>query len=91
MAHFAELDDNNVVLRVLVVPDEQENRGSEYLHFDIGLGGRWLQCSYNGRIRGRFPGPGSVYDPELDEFDPIKEEPDGSNAAGTSGAAQAGS
>lgn len=77
MASFAEIDDNNVVLRVVKVPDEQEHRGEEFLHFDLGLGGRWLQCSFSGSIRGRFPGPGFVYDPELDEFNPpelIKEE-----------------
>lgn len=68
MAHFAELDENNVVIRVLVVPDEQEHRGEEYLAQDLQLGGRWLQTSYNHRIRGRFAGPGSIYLPEHDRF-----------------------
>ena len=47
MAHFAELDENNVVTQVLVVPDEQEHRGEDFLANDLGLGGRWVQTSYN--------------------------------------------
>lgn len=47
MAHFAELDENNVVIRVLVVPNEQEHRGQEFLAEDLGLGGRWKQTSIN--------------------------------------------
>ena len=46
MAHFAEVSDN-IVLRVLVVPDEEENRGQEFLADDLGLGGTWIQTSYN--------------------------------------------
>lgn len=68
MAHFAELDQNNIVLRVLVVPDEQEHRGEQFLAEDLGLGGRWIQTSYNNRIRGVFAGPGFTYDPENDVF-----------------------
>lgn len=49
MAHFAELDENNIVLRVLVVDNEQENRGQEFLAEDLGLGGRWEKTSYNTR------------------------------------------
>ena len=47
MAHFAEIDADNVVVRVLVVADDQEHRGQEYLADDLGLGGTWLQTSYN--------------------------------------------
>lgn len=49
MAYFAELDDNNIVVRVAKVPKEQEARGNEYLSDDLGLGGRWEQTSYNSR------------------------------------------
>ena len=38
MAHFAEIDGNNIVVRVLVVPNDQESRGAEYLANDLGLG-----------------------------------------------------
>lgn len=68
MAHFAELNPENEVLRVLVVPDDQEHRGAEFLHKDLGLGGIWVQCSYTGSIRGVFPGQGFKYDPEADVF-----------------------
>lgn len=68
MAHFAELDDNNKVVRVLVVPDEQEHRGQDYLANEIGLGGKWIQCSYNGKIRYNYPGTGWDYDPIDDAF-----------------------
>ena len=46
MAHFAEVDGSNTVIRVLVVPDEQEHRGQEYMADDLGLGGTWTQTSY---------------------------------------------
>ena len=46
MAHFAELDASNTVTRVLVVPDEDEHRGQEFLADDMGLGGTWIQTSY---------------------------------------------
>ena len=72
MAHFAELDDNNIVIRVLVVPDEQEHRGQEFLADDLKLGGRWLQTSYNHRIRKNYAGIGYTYDPDRDAFIPPK-------------------
>ena len=59
MAHFAEIDADNIVIRVLVVPDEEEHRGQEFLADDLGLGGTWIQTSYNTR--------GNVhYDPDPD-------------------------
>lgn len=68
MAHFAELDNNNTVLRVLVVPDEQEHRGQEFLADDLGLGGTWVQTSYNGRLRKQYAGVGYSYDANADVF-----------------------
>jgi hypothetical protein len=72
MAHFAEINSDNIVVRVLVVPDEEEQRGEEFLSVDLGLGGRWVQTSYNGIIRGSFAGVGFLYDEELDVFLPPK-------------------
>jgi len=43
MAHFAEIGTDNIVIRVLVVPDEEAHRGQEFLADDVGLGGTWLQ------------------------------------------------
>lgn len=68
MAHFAEIDSNGVVLRVLVVPDEQESRGQAFLADDLGLGGTWIQTSYNARIRKNYAGIGMLYDSERDAF-----------------------
>jgi hypothetical protein len=73
MAHFAEIDDNNIVVRVLVVSDAEEHRGAEFLANDCNLGGRWIQTSYNGRIRKRFAGIGMIYDENKDAF--INEKP----------------
>ena len=74
MAHFAEIDNNNKVLRVLVVDNSQEERGQEFLANDCGLGGTWIQTSYNANIRGKFAGIGDVYDPINDVF--ITPEPE---------------
>jgi hypothetical protein len=72
MAHFAQIDENNVVLQVLVVPDEQQHRGYEYLAYDLMLGGRWIQTSYNGNIRKTYAGINYIYNEELDIFLPPK-------------------
>ena len=68
MAHFAEIDPNNIVLRVLVVPDEFENNGQDYLANQLGLGGTWIQTSYNSRIKKNFAGIGYSYDITRDAF-----------------------
>lgn len=68
MAHFAEIDSNNKVVRVLVVPDNVEDRGQDYLANDLGLGGTWIQTSYNNRIRKNFAGIGFDYDATRDAF-----------------------
>jgi hypothetical protein len=68
MAHFAEIDEQNTVIKVLVVPNEQEHRGQEFLANDLGLGGTWIQTSYNANIRGKYAGIGDKYDAENDVF-----------------------
>lgn len=68
MAHFAEIDENNYVVRVLVVPNEFESEGADYLAKTIGLGGRWIQTSYNGNFRGKFAGINDFYDEANDIF-----------------------
>jgi hypothetical protein len=75
MAHFAQLDKNNIVINVLVVPDKEEHRGEEFLSKDLGLGGRWIQTSYNGNIRKNYAGIGYLYDEKLDAFIPPKPYP----------------
>jgi hypothetical protein len=68
MAHFAEVDENGVVLQVLVVPDAQEHRGHEFLSVDLGLGGTWVQTSYNASIRKNYAGIGFTFDADRDAF-----------------------
>ena len=82
MAHFAEIDENNVVVRVLVVPDDQEERGQDFLASDLGLGGVWKKTSYNTSggehllggtpYRYNYAGAGFTYDAEGDAFVPPK-------------------
>ena len=52
MSHFAEIDDNNIVLRVLVGDNDYPNEGYDW--FVENLGGTWIQTSYNGNIRKNF-------------------------------------
>lgn len=56
MAHYASIDENNIVTQVLVVSNEQEHRGQDFLANDLGLGGTWVKTSYNTR-------GGVYYDP----------------------------
>jgi hypothetical protein len=68
MAHFAEIDNNNTVLRVLVVDNSLEHRGADFLANDLGLGGTWIQTSYNNNIRKQFAGIGYTYNVDADVF-----------------------
>lgn len=66
MAHWAELDEHNVVLRVTVGSNDEPDEGYGWLVEN--LGGRWVQTSYNGRIRKQFAGIGFTYDEQADVF-----------------------
>ena len=82
MSHFAEIDGEGTVLRVLVVADDKESRGQEFLADDLGLGGTWKKTSYNtvGGVhsnggtpyRKNYAGIGFKYDNALDAFIPPK-------------------
>ncbi len=68
MSHWAELDSNNIVLKVLV-GDNNDPAGDEgYQWLLDNLGGTWIQTSYNSNIRGTFAGIGYSYDPDEDIF-----------------------
>jgi hypothetical protein len=68
MSHWAEIDNNNKVLRVLV-GDNNDPAGDEGYQWLIdNLGGTWIQTSYNARIRGKFAGIGDTYNSESDVF-----------------------
>ena len=77
MAHFAELDSNNVVTRVIVVANqdvldsngnEDESVGIEYLKGLFGESTNWKQTSYNATQRARYAGKGFTYDPSRNVF-----------------------
>ena len=72
MAHFAELDSNNKVLRVVVVgndcvPSDEHVDGEKWC-ISFFKGGTWKQTSYNGKFRCRYAGKSAVYDPVNDVF-----------------------
>ncbi len=62
MAHFAQIDNNNIVVQVLVVEQEVIDTG------DLGNPSKWIQTSYNHNIRGRYAGVGYTYDNVKDIF-----------------------
>ena len=82
MAHFAQIDENNVVVQVLVVSDADEHRGQEFLANDLGLGGTWKKTSYNTHggvhalggtpYRKNYAGIGYTFDAARDAFIPPK-------------------
>lgn len=76
MAHFAQVDETNIVREVIVIDNkdcgdlpfpESETIGQAFIA-SIGLDGEWLQTSYNANFRGVYAGMGFTYDAELDEF-----------------------
>ena len=68
MAHFAKIDENNIVTQVLVVDNSVEHRGADFLANDLGLGGTWIQTSYNNNFRKQYAGVGFTYDSSNDVF-----------------------
>jgi len=82
MAHFAELDQNNVVLRVIVVgnKDTSDANGVEKEYIGAAFcerlfGGTWKQTSYNGNIRKNYAGIGYTYREDIDAFVPPQPYP----------------
>lgn len=84
MAHFAKLDENNVVLEVNVVHNnelldadgnESEQKGIDFLISWSGGHTNWKQTSYNGNIRKHFAGIGYTYREDIDAFIPPKPYP----------------
>ena len=75
MAHFAQLDENNIVTQVIVVGNDQllDENGQEQEALGVAFcqqlfGGTWKQTSYNNRFRVRYAGIGFSYNPDLDAF-----------------------
>jgi len=84
VAHFAQVDEYQIVRSVIVVNNsdcgggdfpDSEPIGQAFIAA-IGIAGEWLQTSYHGNFRGEYAGEGMTYDPTLDEFvSPQPEEP----------------
>jgi len=79
MAHFAQLDENNVVINVIVVADddcsdddgvESEAVGVSFCQSLLGQDTIWKQTSYNGNIRKNYASVGFTYDEAKDAFIP---------------------
>lgn len=74
MAHFAKLDDDNIVTDVYKVANEtldssnEEASGIEFLTGWSGGYTNWKQCSYNANFRKRYPAIGDKYDSVRDAF-----------------------
>ena len=66
MSHWAELDENNIVIRVTVGNNDEPDEGYQWLMDN--LGGTWIQTSYNSRIRGTYAGKGMLYNADEDIF-----------------------
>jgi len=74
MSHWAEIDNQNKVLRVLVGDNNDPNGDEGYQWLIDNLGGTWIKTSYNGNIRKNFAGIGFTYDATRDAF--IAPKPD---------------
>ena len=82
MAYFAELDEHNVVLRVVAVSNSDTSTAEGQEKESIGVafcehlfGGSWKETSYNSNFRKHYAGIGYTYDPALDAFIPPKPYP----------------
>lgn len=80
MAHFAQLNENNLITQVIVVHNndcqingvESEDAGIVFCKSLFGVTTKWKQTSYNGNIRKNYAGIGYTYDPTRDAFIPPK-------------------
>jgi hypothetical protein len=68
MSHWAEIDEENKVVRVLVGDNDDPAGDEGYQWLIDNLGGTWIKTSYNGTIRKNFAGIGHIYDEEKDAF-----------------------
>ena len=80
MAHFAKINNENIVEQVIVVNNdvilksdgsESELKGKQFLNSILGQA-KWIQTSYNGNFRKNYAGVGYTYDSERDAFIPPK-------------------
>ena len=79
MAHYAQLDENNVVTQVIVVDNKDTSDANGVEKESIGvafcerlLGGTWKQTSYNANLRKNYAGIGYTFNAGIDAFVPPK-------------------
>jgi hypothetical protein len=81
MAHFSQLDTNNIVTNVIVINNNElldqdgneiEQKGIDFCKTLFGQDTKWVQTSYNGNFRKNYAGIGYAYDKTLDAFIPPK-------------------
>jgi hypothetical protein len=84
MAHFAKINENNLVTQVLVINNtdcldetgqESEAVGIAFCQSIFGVHSFWVQTSYNANFRGKYAGVGDTYDAERDAFLPPQPYP----------------
>jgi hypothetical protein len=68
MSHWAEIDNNNKVIRVLVGDNNDPTGDEGYQWLIDNLGGTWIKTSYNSKIRGTYAGVGYTFNPDEDIF-----------------------
>ncbi len=68
MSHWAEIDNDNKVIRVLVGDNNDPTGDEGYQWLIDNLGGTWIKTSYNSKIRGTYAGIGYTYNPDEDIF-----------------------
>jgi hypothetical protein len=68
MAHWAKIDENNIVTQVTVGDNSDPNGDEGYQWLIDNLGGTWIKTSYNNKIRKQYAGIGFTYDPIVDVF-----------------------
>jgi hypothetical protein len=66
MSNWAEIDSNNIVIRVVVGDNNDADEGYQWIADN--LGGTWIQTSYNAKIRGKFAGINDTYNEDEDIF-----------------------
>ena len=69
MSHWAEVDENNIVIRVTTGSNDDPDEGYQWLIDN--LGGRWIKTSYNARsngFRNKYAGVGDLWDEERNAF-----------------------
>jgi len=84
MAHFAKIDNNNIVETVIVIAnkditingEESEQAGKDFIANVLKLEGDWIQTSYNGNSRGGYAGIGHTYNKSKDIFEDLRPKPE---------------